>query len=166
MDTMFAKHLSGTPVDIYQKGQYDFQKDIKTGEQGEEFVKEHLINSGFKFIKNHKGKEYDLLMSFKEKQVKYEIKTDVYPKDTGNIAIEFECRNKPSGINVTESDYFVTYFPMFKEIWNIKTDKLKHLIQENSFRQTEASGDDGSNTKLYLINKKEFAQHFKVHKMN
>ena len=45
--------------------------------------------------------------------VTYEVKTDFKCAplfDTGNLFIEYECRNKPSGISISQSDWFVTYF--------------------------------------------------------
>jgi hypothetical protein len=99
------------------------------------------------------------------KKVSYEIKTDVFCKpylDTGNIFIEFECRGSDSGISVSEADWFVTYFQHFREIWYIKTDKLKKLIINNNFKKTELSGDLNSNTKGYLIPRYQFKKYFKV----
>jgi hypothetical protein len=37
---------------------------------------------------------------------KIEVKYDKIAAKTGNIAIEYECREKPSGISITKSDYY------------------------------------------------------------
>jgi hypothetical protein len=95
----------------------------------------------------------------------FEVKTDVYclpHSDTNNLFVEFECRGKDSGINVTEADYYVNYYPYLKEAWFIKTDKLKNLINSNEFEVKEFSGDAGSNTKGYVIPRYKFKPHFKV----
>ena len=148
-------------------GKYNFQEDIETGEQGEGFIKNFLISKGFIFISDNKDNKYDLLMSYKGNQLKYEIKTDVLlskKRDTGNLVVEFESRSKPSGINVTQADYYVYYIPKLKEIWNIKMDNLKLLIENNNFREV-SGGDVGSNTKMYLINREKFKNNFRVYNL-
>jgi hypothetical protein len=115
------------------------------------------------------------------KEVKFEIKTDVWcvpPKtiqmpfgpvttssDAGNMFIEFECRGKPSGIVVTKADIFITYFKHYNEIWYIPTFNLIELIASEGFQTTEQSGDEGSNTKGYLIPREEYKEHFKIRKI-
>lgn len=148
-------------------GSYNFQEDINLGEEGECFIKNFLISKGFKFISENKNNKFDLLMSYNNRFIKYEIKTDVLlskEKDTGNLVVEFESRGKPSGISVTEADYFVYFIPKLKEIWNIKVEKLKNIIKNNNFKQV-IGGDLDSNTKMYLINRKKFKKNFIIHKI-
>jgi hypothetical protein len=151
---------------IYKEsGSYNFKKDIILGEEGEEFIKEFLIKKGFVFISDNKNNNFDLIMSYKDREFKYEIKTDVLlskENDTGNLVVEFESRNKPSGISITKADYFVYFIPKLGEIWNIRVDKLKKLINKNNFKKV-VGGDVGSNTKMYLIKRENFKNHFIVH---
>lgn len=146
----------------YKKGQYNFKKDLITGEEGEEEVRCFLEKNGYKFIGNCKNNKFDLLMEFNRTPVTFEIKTDSF-RDTGNIAIEIESRGKLSGISITEADYFVTLFKFNNELWSIKTEDLKKLISENDFYLKESGGDKGSNTKFYLIKKSKFRKYFQVH---
>lgn len=150
----------------FKNGQYNFKKDIITGEEGEAFIRSFLESLGFVYIGSCKDISYDLKMSYKGREYTYEIKTDVYPKDTGNLVIEFECRNKPSGIYATQADFFVTYFPEFGEIWNIKCGDLKELIEKTKPTVFSNAGDKGSQTKLFRLKKKEVERYFKVHKIN
>jgi hypothetical protein len=146
--------------------EYNFKKDIVVGEKGEQIIREYLESYGAKFISDNKDFNYDLLMLMpNNEEVPFEIKTDVLCQphnDTNNLFIEFECRNKSSGISVSNSKYFVTYYPFLKEVWFIKTNKLLKLISENDFKTTEFSGDGGSNTKGYLIPRYQHKKHFKV----
>jgi hypothetical protein len=144
---------------------YDFKKDLIEGQEGEETIISFLEGKGNTLVSRCDTKTHDTIMNVKGVDTSYEIKTDVYPKDTGNIFIEFECRGKPSGIEVTTSDWFVTYFKHYNEIWFIKTKTLRKLISENNFYTTSNSGDSGSNTKGYLIKKQRFKQFFKVFKL-
>lgn len=149
----------------YKSGQYNFKKDITTGVQGEAFIRSYLEGLGFLYVGSNSDIFYDLKMSYKEKEYTYEIKTDVYPTDTGNLVIEFECRGNPSGINATSADYFTTYFPHFGEIWNIKTSELRTLIDKLKPYVFTNSGDKGSKTKLYRLPKSEVRKFFRVHKV-
>lgn len=150
---------------------YNFNKDIEIGEDGEGVVRLDLESVGGLFISDNKDNLYDLVMEMPKrdgsgyKKTTYEIKTDVFcwPHfDTGNIFVEFESRGKKSGISVTNADWFVTYFKHFREIWYIKSKNLIDLISKNNFEQTELSGDLNSNTKGYLIPRYQFKKYFKV----
>tara|TARA_B110000211_G_C14059981_1_gene545064 strand:+ start:73 stop:585 length:513 start_codon:yes stop_codon:yes gene_type:complete len=159
---------------------YSFRKDKSVGELGERIVVEDLLSCGFKFINDNKNNRYDIKMMNKDGKLLYfEVKTDVWcipskkieapfgvitipPRDNGNMFIEVECRGKPSGLLTTISNYFVTYYPYYKEIWYISVDKLKKLINDNDFIKTEESGDVNSNTKGYLINRFDYRDFFKI----
>jgi len=159
----FSKYLSETPCDV--KSEKNFKKDINIGEDGEDFIKHFLIDKGYEFISENKDYRYDLLMSYKEREVTYEIKTDVYvspKKDTGNLVVEYESRGKGSGISVTEADYYVYYMPKLNEIWNISMQDLKQLISDNNFKKV-VGGDEGSDTKMYLIKRAKYKKYFKVY---
>lgn len=144
----------------------DFKKDIKMGNDGENVVLSYLESVGGKLINKNHDNKYDLLIEYKNKEISYEIKTDFFcspGSDSGNIFIETECRGKKSGIEVTKADWFVTYFIFHGEVWYIKTDELKNLIQENNFK-IGIGGDPGSNSTGYLIPREEFKSFFKVKK--
>ena len=146
----------------------NFKQDLKLGNDGEKILVKYLEDKGCKFLNFNDDNKYDIKMIKKNKITTYEIKTDVKCAplfDTGNIFIEFNSRNKPSGINTTQADWFVTYFRFLKEIWFIKTSKLKKLIENNDFQQFKNAGDIGSATHGYLINRKNFKQYFHVHKI-
>ena len=148
---------------------YDFNEDIHVGEAGEMIVVEDLETLGLDFISDNKDNRYDILMNMNGKNITYEVKTDVLCRpdsDTANLFIEFECRGNKSGIAVSESNWFVTYYKHLKEIWYIRTNRLKTLIEDNDFKVTEFSGDTGSNTKGYLIPRYQFKSHFIVRKPN
>jgi len=152
---------------MYEKGQLNFNKDIISGEKGENDIRVLLESKGFTFISDNKDNRYDLIMKYQGNQITYEIKTDILvtpSKDTGNMAIEFESRGKLSGISVTQADYFVYYLAHFGEVWNIKVSNLKKLIANNNFFAVNG-GDKGSNTKMYLINRNKYRNYFKVHKI-
>ena len=151
-------------MENFKKGQYDFRKDLITGEEGEVEVKEFLEGYGLKCVGKCNNNKFDLLMELNRRPKKIEVKTDSY-RDTGNIAIEIESRGKASGLTVTEADYFVTLFRFNQELWFIESDKLRKLIYDNDFYLKENGGDKNSNTKFFLIEKSKFRKHFQIFKL-
>jgi len=149
---------------------YNFNDDILIGNWGESEIVKDLSKLGINLIHYNNDYRYDIRMEKDGKEMTYEVKTDVFctPRfnnDTGNMFIEFFSRDKPSGITVTEADWFVMYYKYLKEIWYIKTDKLKYLITQNDFFISEYSGDQGSNTKGYLIPRRDFTNDFIIRKL-
>ena len=76
---------------------------------------------------------------------------------TGNIAIEYECYGKPSGINATDSDYWFHNLCVGDEVFAtlvFETKMLKKIINasinENQVRSVSGGGHNAS--KMYLIN--------------
>ena len=64
----------------------DFRYDLKVGHRGERYLAAVLEGATI------------------------EVKSDSWMARTGNIAIEFESRGKPSGLAVTEADYWCFIF--------------------------------------------------------
>jgi hypothetical protein len=148
---------------------YNFIKDLTEGEAGEAvFVDVLKTRYNAKFVSDNKTNSHDVILQFSEEgpfgidTVSFEVKTDVYHRDTGNMFVEFECRGKPSGIKVSRAEWFVTNFKHLKEIWCIRTHELKTLIETNTFYQTQNSGDAGSRTRGYLVPRKVFQDKFFV----
>ncbi len=147
---------------------YNFNKDIEIGEDGEKIVIRDLERLGSVFSSDNKDNKYDIILETPKGERKYEVKTDVFcepHRDTANLFIEFECRGKKSGLEVTEADWFVTYYPYLREIWYIESQKLKELIENHDFPTTEFSGDANSNTKGYLLPRYEHKKEFIVRRV-
>lgn len=167
-------------LDILQKdfegivSRKNFGNDLVIGEVGENLFKQYLIKyKGLSFLRKSEDKKdlkrWDLEFLFKDEVVRYEIKTDVYVKpdrDTGNMFVEFYSRGVDSGITSTTADVWVNIYFHLKEIWVIKVDDLKKLINENNFRQTQYSGDLNSNTRGYLIPREKVKNNFKIIKFS
>jgi hypothetical protein len=98
----------------------------------------------------------------RNEEVLFEVKTDVYPNDTGNLAIEIRYKGKPSGISHTKADWFIYWYRdiSFNNVWMIKVDDLKSLIKKSNFRIV--NGGDGNQSQLVLIPRKEYKKYFKI----
>jgi len=143
------------------EGNYNFRADLLTGESGEKVIRKDLESMGAIFISDNKTNTHDILMGFKGKEITYECKTDTY-LNSPNLFVETHCRGKESGLNVTQAEWFVTYFKNLNEIWYIKSEDLRNLIANNYFYKVGNAGDANSNTCGYLINRANFREHFIV----
>jgi len=84
---------------------------------------------------------------------KVEVKTerDIW-KVSGNIAIEYECRGKPSGIAITEAKWWAHILSDGDDIeciFMIPTEKLKSIARDH-FKNNIMGGDDNQ-SKMILV---------------
>ena len=69
-----------------------------------------------------------------DKKIEVKSERDVW-KRTGNIAIEYQCYGKPSGINATEADYWFHNLCVGEDVYAtlvFKTENLKKIIDSLS----------------------------------
>lgn len=82
---------------------------------------------------------------------KIECKSDRLSAKTGNMYFEYESRGKPSGLAVTESDYFA--YDTGLCIYLFRTDKLKAFLRtgfsSGKYKEFKA-GDDKTSTGLLV----------------
>ena len=74
-----------------------FMRDLARGHIYEKRSLLYLDYDEYKFMEGY-HKEYDLEITKDNKKIKVEVKSDKQASHTGNLAIEYECNNKPSGI--------------------------------------------------------------------
>ena len=114
-----------------EKDRKKFDLDLAYGKVREELVKEML----------------------QDKKIEVKSERDVW-KRTGNIAIEYESWNKPSGIAATEADYWFHNLCVGDETYAtlvFKTDNLKKILNSLEKKVTVRGGDHNA-SKMYLIN--------------
>ena len=73
---------------------------------------------------------------------------------TGNIAIEYECYGKPSGIAATESDYWFHNLCIDDEVFAtlvFDTNSLKRIINNLDYKKSVSGGDNNA-ARMYLLN--------------
>lgn len=87
------------------------------------------------------------------KKIEVKSERDMWMK-TGNICVEYECWNKPSGIRTTESDYwFHNLCVGDNEFCTLvfKTDVLKTIVDKLDYFKTVSGGDNNA-SKMFLVN--------------
>jgi len=100
-----------------------------------------------------KVREQQVADMLQDKRIEVKSERDVWQK-TGNIAIEYECYGKPSGINATESDYWFHNLCIGDETFAtlvFDTASLKRIIS-NLDKKRSVSGGDNNASRMYLLN--------------
>ena len=123
--------LEVTGVKPTKKDRKKFDIDLKYGTIREEKIAEMLTN----------------------KKIEVKSESDMWMK-TGNICIEYESWNKPSGIKATESDYWFHNLCIGDNEYCtlvFKTDVLRTIVNNLDYFKT-VSGGDNKASKMYLVN--------------
>tara|TARA_R100000742_G_C4264124_1_gene82003 strand:- start:232 stop:657 length:426 start_codon:yes stop_codon:yes gene_type:complete len=100
-----------------------------------------------------KVREKQVADMLQDKKIEVKSERDVWQK-TGNIAIEYECYGKPSGINATESDYWFHNLCIGDETFAtivFDTQSLRRIIT-NLDSKRSVSGGDNNAARMYLLN--------------
>ena len=108
----------------------DFRYDLEVGQEGERLV--------------------DAL--FKSKRI--EVKRDSWVGRTGNIAIEYESRGKPSGIATSEAEYWIIIFSREYEdkvMLVLETKRLKEVARKYLKDGSVKYMGDSNTSKAVLI---------------
>ena len=98
-------------------------------------------------------REQQVADMLQDKKIEVKSERDVWQK-TGNIAIEYECYGKPSGINATESDYWFHNLCIGDETFAtivFDTTSLRRII-DNLDKKRSVSGGDNNAARMYLLN--------------
>lgn len=134
-------------------GNYEFNADLKVEEKTKQEIKEFLEASGWRVVDDNNDFRYDFILHKDDKLVHLELKEDFKCKETGNVAVEYYSRGKPSGLRTTQADFYLykVHNPWAKEYIVVNVDKLKRFIKESFDYRTVTGGDKGSNTKMYLL---------------
>jgi len=153
----------------------NFEKDLEDGRLGERAVR-HFVETVWnkKFVTYGDTAAFDIMFqNFRQNPVFFEVKTDYFEKNwdeggTGNMAIEYKCRGKPSGVRTTLADWFAYYFPNLdgNQLWIIRMDILKKLLKDNNFKRVSAGekyyDSEDKVAKCFLIPRFDFKRYFQV----
>ena len=139
-----------------------FKKDLIVGNEGEWNIANFFKSYGFKNIKYNDDYKWDICITnpSNNKVSYFEIKTDVYKRDTGNMAVEIRYRGKPSGISHTEAEFFVYYYRDSGDMYVIKCSELRDLIKQNIEKLKVVMGGDDNQSELVLISRDDYCGYF------
>lgn len=95
---------------------------------------------------------------FADKKIEVKTERDWWAK-TGNVALEYECNGKPSGITATKSDYWIHILATGKKnhcMLVFEVSKLKKIINKYKKDYTRMVGDRNASKCVILPIKKLF----------
>lgn len=139
-----------------------FKRDLKKGQKYERLATEYFDYRSVHFPKG-KFSDYDFIL---DNKLKIEVKSDIIASTTGNLAIEYKCNGKPSGLHTTKSDfyvYFICHADKEDEAFKIPTEELKSLCRKNG---RKVSGGDRNASRMYLLHRDHIIKYLiseKVH---
>ena len=100
-----------------------------------------------------KIRESQILDMFENAKIEVKSERDIWQK-SGNIAVEYECYGKPSGIKATESDYWFHNLCINDETYAtlvFRTDFLRRIIDSLDYVRSVKGGDNMA-ARMYLLN--------------
>ena len=88
-----------------------------------------------------------------DKKIEVKSERDMWAR-TGNIAIEYQCYGKPSGIKAKEADYWFHNLCIGDDtfatlVFNV--DALKRIIDNLDFKKSVSGGENNA-SRMYLLN--------------
>jgi hypothetical protein len=116
------------------KQNYTFEYDLEFGQEGEGIIADMFENK------------------------KIEVKRDNWVGRTGNIAIEYKSRGKPSGIATTQADYWIIMFSKEYEdkfMFIIEIQRLKEVTKKYFNKGSIKKMGDSNTSSAVLIPIKE-----------
>jgi hypothetical protein len=134
-----------------------FNEDLKAGEESEHKLMQLARERGLTPVKiKGKFKPYDFFIA--ETKKAYEVKRDWKSKDTGNVVVEVEMYNKPSGLMATKADLWV--FDLPDCFITIEPEKLKDIILQQGIKLVRFIGNGDTEEKRAYLVKRELIEQF------
>tara|TARA_R100000231_G_scaffold138435_1_gene116787 strand:- start:843 stop:1295 length:453 start_codon:yes stop_codon:yes gene_type:complete len=131
-----------------------FNDSLSSGKQSENIVLKMVQNKYPKaYIKEGYHKEYDIMIPEINKTI--EVKKDFKSQYTGNVVIEMEMNNRPSGLQTTTADWWVFHLDETEIVW-ITLERLKEMIEFEDYNLVKFIGEgDEISKQAYLVPKKD-----------
>jgi hypothetical protein len=133
-------------------GQYNFQADLLVSEIAVQKVIALLEKKGATDIETNDDGRYDVRFTMEGQTYTAEVKEDRMYHTTQNLALEYESRNKKSGVASSVADFWCYVLDKgcgYDGIYFVRLNKLRRHLQTHQYPQS-LGGDDGT-SKLYLV---------------
>lgn len=162
--------LGSEPLDLISEDEYlrlavkygidtrrdhnNFHENLEYIQRGEEEVAKLLTRKlkSFNITNFNDDKDYDIVGTFRGREVTVEVKEDFRVNDTGNVVVETRSRGKPSGLATTKADFWVFRLHLADGIshYLIKPGKMKDRIKKGGIRSRQMTHTDSCN-KLWFF---------------
>lgn len=135
----------------------NFSVDLKKGNFCEKRVAFLLKRRGNTILRFNNDKNFDFIYRTKEGEIlTAEVKVDYMFEKTGNVAIEYKCNGKPSGVTASRADYW--WYKLGDEYYPVELPVLRMKLIQGDYRRTW--GGDNNLACMYLVPIKEFKKIF------
>lgn len=113
--------------------------------------------------------EYDLKFGVYDKggitankTIRFEVKTDKFAEDTGNIIIKHRANGYLSGPFSTQAEYFIFFQPLFNEnnVYIIKSKRFVELLNQEKWRDYSKIMPQSPNIQCFVIPKQLIDEEF------
>jgi len=147
---------------------YNFRQDLPVAQKTEYEVARLLCDvykADARTIEMCHDNRYDIKAFINNGWFTFEVKEDFTCERTGNVGVEYSCRGKPSGIAVSQADFYI--YKIHSQEQGIvflifSTKHLKALVDEKLYFRTVNGGDAGSDSLNYLFKYNTFVANGKV----
>ena len=132
-----------------------FHSDLAFGKLYEHILLDYIDYDEVEFAPAGVFSDYDVKIKRDGLEGTYEVKADRLSAKTGNLCIEYQCNEKPSGIASTKALYYA-YFVVkggSHDCYIIPVEELKKMIEDGKFRK---GATDYGRTRFFLIPKTVF----------
>jgi hypothetical protein len=134
-----------------------FNEDLEAGEESEYELMDLARQKGLTPVKvEGKFKYYDFFIA--ETKTAYEVKRDWKSKFTGNVVVEIEMYNKPSGLITTKADLWV--FDLPDCYITISPTSIKDLILLHGIKLVRFIGNGDTEPKRAYLVKRELLEQY------
>lgn len=108
---------------------------LEIGQKYEQYASERIIKY-YNLIEPNIHECNNNAYDIKINGITYEVKTDIKAIKTNNIFIEYVQKGKPSGISVTEANYYIIVIPYDENPLYLQIDvsQLKQLIDTSQYK--------------------------------
>ena len=131
----------------------NFHQDLAQSEVGVTTLVNHLRAKGATEVELCNTKAYDVAYRNSLNQtVTIEVKEDFLWQRTGNVAVEYMQRGKPTGISSSTADYYV--YKLANAFYSIKRESLQAKLRESLDAQEtrkKTTWDGSKEIKLLLV---------------
>jgi hypothetical protein len=135
---------------------YNFKLDLARATETEKEAADMLLDRWptATNVTMHDKLHHDLVVEFSDgKPRTIEVKEDFRCKTSGNVALEFEYRGKPSGIRASKADMFLYKIHLTEggfKWYLIDTKELRKAVADKQYFRIVKAGD-AAKAKVYLF---------------
>jgi hypothetical protein len=136
-----------------------FREDLAFGKKYEMELLKYVEHDAYEQSVG-KFSDWDMKLYNGTDETTYEVKADRLSYNTGNIAIEYKCRGKDSGIRTSKADNYVIFdingTDNTHKCYIIPTSTIREMIDTNRYYRDMRTKFD---TNMYLFKKSELNEY-------